>query len=138
MLINVSFNRYESKRFPKQISNDLPNSLVQSSFAFQSTGIDYLGPVLVKPIFLDIDKSFYKVKIVFFTCSATRAVHLDIVPDRSATSFVKSHKRFIARRRTAIFFLSNNGTHFKNDEVKLSQELLKLNIKWQYIIEVSP
>ena len=34
--------------------------------------------------------------------------------------------------------LSDNGTHFKNDEVKLSQELFKLNIKWQYVIEASP
>ena len=32
-------------------------------------------------------------------------------------------------------FLSNNGTHFKNDEAKLSQELLKLNIEWKYFIE---
>ena len=35
-------------------------------------------------------------------------------------------------------FLSDNGTHVKNDEVKFSQEQLKLNIKLQYIIEASP
>ena len=35
-------------------------------------------------------------------------------------------------------FLSENAIHFKNDEVKLSQELFKLNIKWHYIIEASP
>ena len=45
----VYCNKYESEPFPKQISNDLPNSCVQSSFAFQSTGVDYLGIVLVKP-----------------------------------------------------------------------------------------
>ena len=94
--------------------------------------------MLVKPIFSDTDKSFCKVEIVLFTCAATRAVHLDIVPHCSATSFVKSLKRFIARRDISNLFLSDNGTHFKNDEVNLSQELLKLNIKCQYIIEASP
>ena len=132
-------NRYKSKPFPNQMSNDLPNSRVQSSFAFQSSGVDYLRPVFVKPIFSDIVlQSFYKVEIVLLTCAATPAVHLDIVPDYSATSFVKSLKRFIASRGIPNLFLSENAIHFKNDEVKLSQELFKLNIKWHYIIEASP
>ena len=63
-------------------------------------------------MFSDIDKSW--------------AVHLAIVPDCSATSFVKSLKRFIARKGTQNLFLSDNGTQFKNDEMKHSQELIKL------------
>ena len=63
-------------------------------------------------MFSDIDKSW--------------AVHLAIVPDCSATSFVKSLKRFIARKGTQNLFLSDNGTQFKNDEMKHSQELVKL------------
>ena len=78
------------------MKHDLSSSRLQSSFAFQSSAVDHLGPVLVKPIFLDIDKSFYKFEIILFICTATRAVHLDIVPEYSATNFVKSLKRFIS------------------------------------------
>ena len=80
-------------------------------------------------MFSDINKSFYKTEIVLFTWAATGAVHLDIVPDCSTTSFIKNLKRFIARRGIQNLFLSDNGTHVKNDEVKFSQEQLKLNIK---------
>ena len=34
--------------------------------------------------------------------------------------------------------ISDNATCFKNEEVKLSEELTSLQIKWKFIIEASP
>ena len=33
--------------------------------------------------------------------------------------------------------VSDNATCFKNEEVKLSEELISLQIKWKFIIEAS-
>ena len=33
-----------------------------------------------------------KVHVTLYTCATTRAVHLDLVPDTSASSFIKSLK----------------------------------------------
>lgn len=91
---------------------------MKSNFVFYSTGVDCLGLVLVKPISSDIGKSFYKTRIVWFACAATRTVLLDVVSDYSASSFVKSLERFNACRGIPKLFLSDKVTHFKNDEVK--------------------
>ena len=56
----------------------------------------------------------------------------------SAASFIQCLKRFIARRGVPRLFISDNATCFKNEELKLSEELLLLNIRWQYIVEASP
>ena len=48
---------------------------------------------------------------------ATRLVHLDLVPDTSASSFIKSLKSFISRRRIPYLMISDNATCFENEEV---------------------
>ena len=68
---------------------------------------------------------------------ATRVVHLDLVTDTSASSFIKSLKSFISRRRIPYLMISDNATCFKNEEVKLSEELTSLQVKWKLIIKAS-
>ena len=132
-------NRLESKPFKTQLRTDLPQSRVCSSSAFESTGVDYLGPLLIKQVFPEPeDVSLHKVEIVLYTSAATRAVHLDLVPDLSASAFIRSLKRFIARRGVPQLFISDNATCFKNEELRVSEELLLLKIKWNYIIEAAP
>ena len=58
--------------------------------------------------------------------------------DLSAGAFIHCLKHFIARRGVPKLFISDNDTCFKNDELKLCEELLLLNIKWQYIVEDAP
>ena len=102
-------------------------------------GVDYLGPLLVKQVFAESeDENLYKVHIALFTCAVTRAVHLDLVCALSVASFIQCLKCFIARRGVSRLFISDNATCFKNEELKLSEELLLLNIRWNYIGEASP
>ena len=49
-----------------------------------------------------------------YTCATTRAFHLDLVPDTSASPFIKSLKRFISRRGIPFLMISDNATCFKN------------------------
>ena len=34
--------------------------------------------------------------------------------------------------------ISDNATCFKSEEVRLNEELLKLQVKWKFIVEASP
>ena len=48
-------------------------------------GVDFAGPILYKRT----TKETGKAHIALFTCSSTRAVHLRLTPDLSASEFIK-------------------------------------------------
>ena len=54
-----------------------------------------------------------KVWICLYTYCVVRAVHLDLVPDMSAPTFLHSFKRFAARRGLRSRMISDNGKAFK-------------------------
>ena len=133
--------RFESKPYPNPLSAQLLEFRFQRSLPFQTTGVDYFGPLLAKPTYNSAESNnefLAKVHLALYTCATTRAVHLDLVQDTSALSFIKSLKRFIPRRGIPCLMISDNATCFKNEEVKLSEELTSLQMKWKFIIEVSP
>lgn len=78
----------------------------------------------------------HKTYIALYTCASSRAVHLDLVPDNTSQSFVKSFKRFIGRRGTPSLVISDNGKTFKGAELKNFIAIKK--IKWRFIVEKSP
>ena len=73
----------------------LPAFRVNRSRPFQVTGVDFAGPLYVKT---SGASSTTKVWMVLYTCYVTRAVHLDLVPDMTAETFLRSLRRFVARR----------------------------------------
>ena len=133
--------RFESKPYPNPPPPaQLPEFLCQRSLPFRTTGVDYLGPLLVKPTYNSAESNnefLAKVHVALYTCATTRAVHLDLVPDTSASSFIKSLKRFISRGGIPYLMISDNVS-FKSEEVKLSEELISIQIKWKFITEASP
>ena len=91
--------RFESKPYRYLHSASLLPDSLKLSLSFQTTGVDCFGSVLVKPIFSDIDSNyFYESKTVLFTCAVTTAVHLEVVPNLTTSSFICALKRFIWRR----------------------------------------
>ena len=131
--------RLEGKAFKSVESSQLPSFRVCQSFPFTNTGVDYLGPLLVRQVYDDSNSTeMYKTWVVLYTCAVTRAVHLDLVPDLSASAFLRSLDRFMYRRVVPNLMISDNATCFKNEEVKLNEELLRLRVKWQFIVEASP
>ena len=90
---------------------DLHVSRVCSNFAFESTGVDYLGPLLVKQVFPEFDdENLCKLDVVLYSCAATTSAHLYLVSDLSARAFIRSLKRFIFRREVPRLFISDNAT----------------------------
>ena len=130
--------RLEGRPFKSVEASQLPEFRVRQSFPFENSGTDYLEPIFVRQVFPSTNPEMHKVWIVLFTWAVTRAIHLELVPDLSASAFIRCLKRFIGRRGVPNLMLSDNATCFKNDEVKLNEELLRMNVKWRFIVEASP
>ena len=75
---------------------------------FKFIGIDYADPLISKT---KEDKET-KVYILFFTCSLTRAIHLELLPNQSTQEFIMALNRLIARKGRASITNSDNAKSF--------------------------
>ena len=60
-----SCQRFESKPYQYPPSGSLPPKCSQQSLPFETTDVDYVGPVLVKPIVNDIDSNQFYLHVQF-------------------------------------------------------------------------
>lgn len=94
------------------IMSDLPSHRTRVSRPFTHTGVDFGGPFLIKqskrrnaptvPCYLSL-----------FVCSATKAVHLELVSELSTVAFLAAFDRFISRRGLCKHVYSDCGSNFK-------------------------
>lgn len=135
--------RHEGKSYRVPPPPPLPAFRLQEAPPFSHTGVDFAGPLFVKLA----GESQRKVWIVLYTCCVTRAIHLDLVPDMTVSTFIRSFKRFSARRGLPAMMLSDNGKTFKaaakiihevvaNEDVK--QYLEGLGIEWKFNVPKAP
>ena len=80
----VLCSRFEGKPFTPPQSSPLPSFRVNKALPFMYTAADFTDPILVK----DGDKNSSKVWIALFTCAIVRAVHLELVCDMTAITFI--------------------------------------------------
>ncbi|XP_055543807.1 uncharacterized protein LOC129729321 [Wyeomyia smithii] len=110
----------------EQFMSELPSSRVTASRPFSTTGIDYWGPILLKPSHRRAGPK--KAFVAVFVCFATRAVHLELVTDLTTAKFLQALRRFVARRG-----LSNelrNLIKDKQHHQALATECAANNIRW--------
>lgn len=115
--------------------SDLPDFRFDDRFPFSSTGCDYLGPLHVQPIYGNT-KKLYKAWIVLYTCTASRAVILDVVNSTNAGHFLQSFRRFVARRGSPSLMVSDNGSCFVADETQ--QYVTNHLIDWKFNVPCAP
>ena len=97
----------------------LPIGRLEAGVPFKHTGVDVCGPFRVKIV----GRAFHKVWVVLYTCLAVRAVHLEVLRDMSASSFINSFMRFRARRPGVKYVYSDNGSNFSAAEKEIRQEM---------------
>ena len=127
----VTCRRHEGKPYQAPPPPPLPEFSVTTAPAFTFTGLDYAGPLYVKGA---KKKTEEKVWICLYTCCVTRAVHLDIVPDLTAEAFLRSFRRFTARRGLPLKIVSDNGSTFKSAFRQIA-DLMKSPVVRQYLAE---
>ncbi len=109
----------------------LPEYRVQQSRPFQTTGVDFAGPLYVKT---SDGAGTSKVWLCLYTCCSTRAVHLDLVTDMTADTFIRSFRRFSARRGMPSKMISDNGKTFKSASKIISHILGQLSTSLNIVL----
>ena len=131
----VECKKLEGRPYGTPPASQLPRFRLSHKFAFTSIGVDFAGPVYVKDIYhksADMNKAY----IVLYTCASSRAVHLDLVPRLTTKVFVRSFKRFIARRGVPNLVVSDNGSTFKGEALK--KLLAEHRIEWKFNVALAP
>ena len=122
---------------------DLPEFRIREVAPFSKVGIDFAGPLFAKCC----SKSSRKVYIALFTCCVTRALHLELVRDLSAETFLCCLRKFAARRGMPDLIVSDNAKTFKAseraitrlfNEPKVKAELQNKRVTWPFNLERAP
>ena len=138
----VTCKTMDGLAYPAVNPPDLPNTLVSDDPPFSNTGIDFAGPLYVNQAMQSI-----KTYVCLFTCASTRAVHLELVPNLNADSFLLAFRRFASRRGLPSTLLSDNAKTFKSacKEIrniigsrKVAAHLTRHRVTWNFTVERAP
>ena len=119
--------KLEGKCYSTPPAPPLPSFRVGEDLGFSSVGIDHAGPVFVKNIY-ESDGTMYKAYITVFTCTSTRAIHLELSPNLLGNSLIRTLRRFKGLRGIPALIVCDNGQTFKDSKVKAF--LLQERITW--------
>lgn len=133
------------------IMGNLPRERITPSPPFSITGVDYMGPLMVK------DRKGRGCKIskcyaCLFICFSSRAIHLELVTDLTKEAFIAAFRRFVSRRGLPARVFSDNGTNFvsaskelqsfakflKQNANELTESFANEGISWSFIPAYSP
>ncbi|XP_055543621.1 uncharacterized protein LOC129729163 [Wyeomyia smithii] len=118
----------------KQMTGQLPFQRTTPARPFAVTGVDYAGPVYLKPIHKRA--AAYKAYLSIFVCFVTKAVHIELVGDLSTAAFLTALRRFIARRGCPLHIHSDNGKNFEGARNELHVLYKQLHDK-NYVGEIA-
>ena len=119
----VICTRYRGQTLEQQMA-PLPSVHLAPSRPFISTGVDYAGPFAVRTSKGRGQRSG-KGYVAIFVCMVTRAVHIEVVSDYSAPTFLMAFRRFTSRRGLCREVFSDNGTTFQGADSELRRLLQK-------------
>ncbi|XP_058446413.1 uncharacterized protein LOC131427338 [Malaya genurostris] len=127
----------------EQFMPELPASRVTATRPFTVTGVDYWGPIQLKPPHRRAAPT--KAYVAVFVCFATKAVHLELVGDLSTAKFIEALRRFVSRRGLCSEIYSDNGRNFigaanelrqlvktKGHNQQIAQECADNGIQWHF------
>ncbi|XP_039442932.1 uncharacterized protein LOC120423264 [Culex pipiens pallens] len=103
----------------QQQIGQLPAQRIIPSRPFSVVGVDYAGPLYLKPIHKRAAPA--KAYICLFVCFATKAVHIELVGDLSTPAFLAALRRFIGRRGVPSHIHSDNGKNFEGAKNELAR-----------------
>ena len=97
------------KRPLNQLMGQIPNLRVAAGFpAFSNTAMDMFGPVQIKLG----RKTLKEAQVIIFTCMTSRAIHLELVTDKTSNAFLMAFRRFACLRGYPNVCWSDRGTNF--------------------------
>ena len=141
----ITRKRLEGKSYGRASQADLPEFRVRQAAPFSQVGIDFAGPLFVKQ---DQGGNYSsEVYIALFSCCVTRAIHLELVCNLSAETFLRCLRRFAARGGVPSLIVSDNAKTFKAAEKALRKLYNQTRVKsglgtkritWRFNLERAP
>ena len=108
-----------------QLMGQIPSLRVAAGFPpFSNTAIDMFGPVHIK---LN-RKTLKEAQVVIFACMTTRAIHLELVSDKTSDAFLMAFRRFASLRGHPSVCWSDCGTNFVGAQAYLKELMRNWNI----------
>ena len=116
----VICKKMEGEAFNTPKVAPLPPSRVSDSPPFTNTRVDFAGPLFVTDRSQNETEKTSKAYVCLWTCASTAAIHLELVPSLTVSTFLQAFRRFAARRGLPARILSDNAKTFKSavQEVK--------------------
>ena len=134
--------RFLTKPLLPQAPGTLPGFRVKRSSPFANTWVDFARPLYIKEV-----KGMRKAYIALFTCSVTRAIHLELIGDLSAPTFIQALRRVSSRRGMPSLVISNNAKTFKATAKWLKKLYVTSQVRrylqenkvyWRFNLELAP
>ena len=138
-----SCKRFNISHYPKPSQGLIPTDRTKQDLPFSVIGTDYAGPFICKTN----GKRDIKVYLLLFTCSLTRAVHLEILPNQTTQEFIQALKRLIARRVRQKVIYSDNAKTFEKaakwikrvyKDEGTQEFLVTEQVKWKFDLSRAP
>ena len=135
--------KMEGRPFHSPPPAAMPEYRVTQAAPFSNVGIDFAGPLYVKEKKGDSSKVY----ICLFVCCTTRALHLELVQNLTASAFLNCLRRFCARRGTPNIINSDNAKTFQSTAKLLKKFRASDSVKdfsdsqriiWKFNLELSP
>ena len=134
---------FSTKPYGATATADMPQFRVEASRPFETTGVDFAGPIAFKIAKKEQGKCY----ILLFTCATSRAVHLELTKTQTAEEFQRKLNLFIARRTRPKVMISDNASVFKSTATwmknirkseRLQDYLARQDINWRFNLSRSP
>lgn len=102
----------------EQLEGQLPSLRVATEQpAFANTAMDMFGPIQIRMN----RKTRKEAQVIIFTCMTMRAIHLELVTDRSSDAFLMAFRRFACTRGHPNVCWSDRGTNFIGAQTYLKE-----------------
>ena len=121
----------------------LPRFRTQGGRPFETTRIDFAGPLIYKISKKEQGKCY----ILIFNCATSRAVHLELTKTQTTDEFQRKFNAFIARKTRPRLIVSDNASVFKSTATwirkirkseRLQDYLARQEIRWRFNLSKSP
>ena len=141
----VTCRKLEGLSYSSYSTPDLPSIRVSDDPPFTHTGVDFAGPLYIRPD--DGKNENDKCYVCLFTCASTRAVHLELTRSLTVDAFLLAFRRFTSRRGLPATLVSDNAKTFKGSskevqKIARSNEVMRYlannGVTWKFIVEKAP
>ena len=113
--------------------SQLPKHRVEGDKAFSAYGIDFMGPLFLKPPEGDGESKSY---VALITCCSSRMTHLELCSSMDTAALLGCLKRYFARRGIPALIISDNAKYFKSTSLK--SFIASRGVTWRYNLAKAP